>query len=133
MSLVFLISGLQHLLGSALMGAPCRSSGVLGFYCSFPLGILIEDCVQAVWTGRDQHTSGPKRRTLLWERGIGFVWVVVWFSLTVPWYLYPILRLGADEITLFPFDLVCGLGLFSLCGVVVVGGICLWVFAEASI
>lgn len=89
--------------------------------------------MQAVWAGRYQHTSGPKCRTLLWKRGVGFVWVMVWFSLTVPWYLYPILRLGADEITLFPLDLVCGLGLFSLCGVVVVGGICLWVFADASI
>lgn len=133
MFLVFLISGLQHLLDSVLMGAPYRSLGVLGFYCSFPLGILIEDCVQAVWARLFPNSLGPRRRTLLWKRGVGFVWVVVWFSLTAPGYMYPILRLGGDEITLFPIDLVCGLGMFSLCGVMVVGGACLWVFARASI
>ncbi|RHZ58543.1 hypothetical protein CDV55_101321 [Aspergillus turcosus] len=94
---VFLLSGVMHVVSDLFMGIPLSQSTSLLFFCSMPLGIIIEDAVQAAWS-RLTGSHPPKKISSVvidgcsvpcWHKLVGFIWVCSWLSLTTPVWLYP--------------------------------------------
>ncbi|RHZ54853.1 acetyltransferase spyB [Aspergillus thermomutatus] len=94
---VFLLSGVMHVMSDLFMGIPLSQSTSLFFFCSMPLGIMIEDAVQAAWSrltdsrppGRVSSVAIDGRSVPCWHKLVGFIWVCSWLSLTTPVWLYP--------------------------------------------
>jgi hypothetical protein len=123
LTLVFILSGILHLLNDTCLGVSASESGGLLFFLSFPLGIMIEDAVQWVWNWRSMRdaTSADDDRVPLWTRIIGFAWVMSWMSITAPWYSYPIQRLSSENMQLVPYSIVERLGKSAVVITLVVG------------
>lgn len=84
--LVFLISGLLHHPTDTVQGRPFRERASLDFFMMQPLGVMLEDAVQALT--RTWPIPGVVRKV------VGYAWVVFFLSLTTPQWMYSIARLG---------------------------------------
>ena len=99
--LAYLISGLVHHSSDLAMGIPRAEAGSLIFFLLQPLGIMVEDAMQAL----TRHV--PTSRSLGWVRPIvGYTWVVVFLSWSTPKWFYPQQRLGVDPADLLPFRII---------------------------
>jgi len=89
--LSFFISGVIHACGDLMVFRDFVTGGSFVFFMLQPLGIAIETVVIVVFRriGVQIH----------WRilRVVGFVWVLLWFSYTVPILLEPLLRVGFFE------------------------------------
>jgi hypothetical protein len=103
--LVFQLSGLIHIIGDIAAGVPVRESGVMQWFSIQALGFLLEDSVVATWY---KLTGVRVNERKLWQRVIGFVWVVGWMVWTMPVWTYPIARESKGE-GILPFSMVRGL------------------------
>lgn len=90
---------------------------------------MIEDGIQEVWrrlTGGDKgESTGPGKKVPLWQRLLGFSWVVAWLLITAPWYLYPTIRLPTDIKWMVPFSVAENVGMHVAQTLLVVGGLLL--------
>ena len=107
LTLHFFISGILHAAIDIASGIPWRSSGAVRFFCTQVLGIMLEEIAQAIYFsafGRFQLPSSPA----LWSRCLGYVWLVIFLSWSVPTWLYPMLyrtRSGMQD-SVLPFSLI---------------------------
>ena len=90
------------------------------FFLSFVLGFMIEDGVKAMWKSmypQAKESAGPPP---LWQRAIGFVWVMVWIGVVSTAYFVPMQR-PESQAVLVPFNVSEWIGLPALVGIVGVG------------
>jgi Membrane bound O-acyl transferase family len=105
-TLVFILSGLVHVLCFIAWGLSAREPGPMIFFTVFALGIMVEDGVQAIWR-RFSDASKVNGRVPLWQKIVGFIWVMCWICVALPWLIYPMLRLKPQ---VFPFSVVEKIG-----------------------
>ncbi|KAF9886720.1 hypothetical protein FE257_011097 [Aspergillus nanangensis] len=92
---VFLTSGFLHLTTDYMQGVSPSQSGAIRFFSGFTLAFMIEDGVQEIWRklGSPSNQKSASSRAIvnqvlpLWQRVVGFLWVMAWLSLTSPEYL----------------------------------------------
>ncbi|KAJ5664634.1 hypothetical protein N7462_011447 [Penicillium macrosclerotiorum] len=144
--LVFLISGITHVVSDHIQGVPLEKTGSMHFFLSFVLGYMIEDGVQYIW--KNSRSSGntngsananakssdaPEAVTPLWQKVVGFVWVLAWLAVTSTWFLEPIEQLP-KETTLVPlWNPTDYLDLKPLAVIAVAGGAIMGIAFEAEI
>ncbi|KAF2165963.1 hypothetical protein M409DRAFT_23691 [Zasmidium cellare ATCC 36951] len=78
--LTFSISYLFHL--AQIFNVTRRDMGEFAFFMSQPCAICVEDVV--IWAWRRMGLVGRDRG---WERVVGYVWVVAWFSYSLRMYV----------------------------------------------
>jgi hypothetical protein len=130
--LVFLFSGILHILGDTVKGIPLEESGALSFFLSFVFGYMIEDGVQALWkrTQGTQITAGPPP---LWQRSIGFCWVMGWLAVTSDLYFGPTMGRPERHMELVPFSALNLTGIPVLSSILLVGGAALKIIFKVEI
>ena len=80
------------------MGIPRAEAGSLMFFLLQPLGIMLEDGMQALT--RQIPSSSFLGRV---QRVVGYVWVMAFLAWSTPTWFYPQQRLGIDPANLLPF------------------------------
>ncbi|ETS78135.1 hypothetical protein PFICI_10197 [Pestalotiopsis fici W106-1] len=94
----FAISGLVHHSSDLAMGVASSDAGALKFFLLQPIGIMLEDGIQAL----ARHGSIPKFIRLM----VGYFWVLLFLSWSTPTWFYPQQRLGIRSEDLLPIH-VC--------------------------
>ncbi|KAJ5591859.1 uncharacterized protein N7459_002228 [Penicillium hispanicum] len=126
--IVFLLSGLVHVGLDVVEGIPLEYSGSMRFFLAAPLGIMIEDGVQALWKrmfGCKQQTKQEGDVLPAWKRVVGYVWAIGWLLVTSTWYLHPISQLPKEDLVLVPMSVVERVGLGSVGGAILISGVAL--------
>lgn len=105
--LTFLLSGMLHICGDFTAGISWSETGGLWFFYVQTLGIMLEDAVQAAYRAiRGSTAKGVRKGEMsLWQRCVGYLWVVVWMMWSVPPYSYPPARRSKGE-GILPFSLL---------------------------
>lgn len=102
---VFLVSGFIHLLIDIASGIPLHASGAMTFFVTHAFGIFLEDLVIATYRFLILSNLRPPS---LGERILGRLWVVAFFTWSIPVYFYPMLwrsNMGLEDSTI-PFSVV---------------------------
>ncbi|KAJ3546591.1 hypothetical protein NM208_g1929 [Fusarium decemcellulare] len=110
-AVVFVASGIFHVIVDSFSFHPPPKAPTLAFFASFSLAIMIEDSVQELCrrvTG--VNTQNGKQTIPLWHKLVGYLWVSVWLTVTSPWYLYHPTRLPTETKWLVPVSLVQFIG-----------------------
>ena len=110
------------------MGVPVGESNAVIFFSSFAFGIMIEDGVQEAWrrlSGESAEVQKLDRKTPLWQKVVGFIWVIFWLMMTSPWYLYSNTRLPKEVTWILPASIVEKVGMNMAVAALAVGGILL--------
>ncbi|KAG0131490.1 hypothetical protein HOY82DRAFT_485178 [Tuber indicum] len=97
LALSFIISGFFHALPLLVMPPFSWSSfpyGILAFYFSQPVGILLETLVSSVYTGK----------STMWTRMAGHIWVAVWLNYTAPWFWDDMFAAGMFDENFMPMS-----------------------------
>lgn len=104
---VFFLSSLFHVAEDAGEGMDWRNSGSLRYFCMQPIGIMLEDAVQAVYR-RHSRLEGKAPGHKSWTRIVGYVWFVAWMSWTTPAWIYPkaFMAKGGPEDRILPFSIL---------------------------
>lgn len=89
-TLVFMVSGVFHLLSDLPQLIPVSESGAMPFFCIQAFGIMLEDAVQAVL--RKFLGESNNRVVVPAKRLIGYSWVVAWLAWTSPIWIYPAMQ-----------------------------------------
>lgn len=79
-----------------------RSLGFLQFFMLQAAAITAEDAVQYVYA----RAFGPGNHPRLWQRWLGYVWVVCWFGFSLPYFLDIMLQMKSLEKPMLPFTVV---------------------------
>lgn len=101
--IVFLISGVMHLLIDIASGIDIRDSGALSFFMVQIVGIAIEDIYRKTKSQFCRFTTSRLRH---WERLVGYVWVLTFLTWSVPAYLFPILSRSGPTDSTIPFSII---------------------------
>ena len=88
--LMFLLSGILHMVIDVASGIPWQDSGAIRFFCTQPLGIILEESAQAVYGSSPMLQRLCKPR-MVWVRLLGYAWVLNFMVWTVPAYMYPLM------------------------------------------
>nr|APA36955.1 3-acetyltrichothecene 4-O-acetyltransferase [Fusarium praegraminearum] len=128
LSLVFLGSAIVHIpVDWFSLPPPSKPPALaLAFFSSFVVGIIIEDTIQALWrriTGaakQDGDDGVP-----LWHKLVGYIWVVFWFMMVSPWYLYHNSRLPAEDTWFVPVSFMDTIGVDTAKMLLLAGGVIL--------
>ncbi|KAF4830797.1 Acetyltransferase TRI7 [Colletotrichum tropicale] len=107
-ALVFMGSGLVHVMLDTFCWEPSLKAPTLAFFGSFAVAIMIEDGVQEVWR-RFAGVEDSKKVRLL-HKIVGYFWVSTWLTVTSPWYLYHAVRQPVDVKWLVPFSILGMMG-----------------------
>nr|A0A455LM26.1 RecName: Full=Acetyltransferase atnC; AltName: Full=Arthripenoid biosynthesis cluster protein C [Arthrinium sp.]AYO60876.1 O-acyl transferase AtnC [Arthrinium sp.] len=128
--LVFLLSGILHAVSANIMGLSAVESGSIPYFSSFALGMMLEDGVQAFY---NRLHADKERKTGIWKKVVGFIWVVFWMSLTSPWYMFPSRRKVAGEAAwVLPFNLTEVIGMPMMWGLLGTFGMLVkWAFGTS--
>lgn len=86
--LIFGLSGVLHSIAGISSKMPLTEYGVLRFFCTQTLGIIIEDGFQALFN-RFGGMNSTGRPTSTLTRCVGYSWVYVFLIWTTPSWLYP--------------------------------------------
>ncbi|KAL2834696.1 membrane bound O-acyl transferase family-domain-containing protein [Aspergillus pseudoustus] len=121
--LAFFLSGVVHEFATATIGMPYSEAGSLTFFSLFVVGIMIEDGVQAVYSW--MSNGGPPQPTPLWIKIIGYIWVILWFTLTTPGFTYDLIHTFANSPKLLPHRVTESLGTATAGSLLLVGGLAL--------
>jgi hypothetical protein len=100
--IVFALSGTMHICGELTAGIPLSESGVVQFFITQVLGLLMEDFVSGLWSWTMGRNGG---KIQWWKKAVGFVWVAVWLAWSMPVWTYPASRRSQGEGVL-PFSIV---------------------------
>lgn len=84
--MVFLLSGLFHLMTDVWAGISVGESGAVQFFCSFAPAIMLEDGIQALYR-RVALTEGRSTEPQLWARLLGFTWTIAFLTLMTPTWI----------------------------------------------
>jgi len=109
----FAISCLYH--EFQIFNVTRRDVGEYAFFMSQPLAIVAEDCIQWIWikcSGQFQNNVRDRLGTM-----IGYIWVFLWFSYSLPTYIKGIRDANIISDALldtYPFDIGSSLGLALL-------------------
>lgn len=119
---VFFCSGGLHLVLDIVQGIPAQESGAMLFFVTAPLGLMIEDCVKALWRSfLKSNKSSQKIPKPLWQRALGLMWSMAWLGVTSTGFFYPQVVRPQNQ-ALVPFSVAGQIGLPIQAGVVLVGG-----------
>lgn len=130
--IVFLLSGILHVLTDHVQNIPYEYSGAIIGFPITAFGIMFEDGVQELWkrfspatakAGSKEGEEDSDSVTPLWQRIVGYVWTFVWLGVVSTWYLYPIFELPGELTLLVPVSLTERVGVQSLGGVVLGAGL----------
>lgn len=131
--LVFFLSGAFHavleLLDARGLG-PVVAVQTLSYYVICGMGILVEDAAQSLW--RLVTGAGPRSKDEplpLWHKVVGYLWVMVFFTAVGPIFAYPIIRMPNDRKMFSPVSAADHVGVQVVQGLLVAGGIGLFVGA----
>lgn len=133
---VFLLSGILHLLINIGQCIPLHYSTAMQYFLSFVLGIMLEDGVQALYSNiRPSAAASEKRDTAspLWRKAVGFVWVIVWMGVTSTNYFHPMQEAAGDGFVMVPFNLAEYVGFQTMMWIAGVGGIILGFVFEVEV
>ena len=86
--LIFGLSGILHNVAGISSGMPLNESGVLQFFCTQTLGIIVEDGIQAFFNSSRGKTAIQTPPSTL-TRCIGYAWVIGFLIWSTPAWLYP--------------------------------------------
>ena|SRR5579871_5939294 len=81
--LVFIISGVMHLVGSKVAVPTSNGGNIFWFYCLNGLGIIFEDIVRIMYSyliGNKVESSSSRRL----GRAIGYIWTFLFISWSIP-------------------------------------------------
>lgn len=81
----FSSSGVMHLLDDLASGVTLQDSGAMSFFLVQVLGLIVEDVVIRA------YRSSTARITRTAERSLGFLWVSIFLTWSVPAYMYPMM------------------------------------------
>ncbi|KAG0154911.1 hypothetical protein PDIDSM_484 [Penicillium digitatum] len=119
---VFFCSGGLHLILDIVQGIPAQESGAMLFFVTAPLGLIVEDCIKALWKHFSKaHGPGQITTKPLWQRALGLAWSIAWLGVTSTGFFYPQVVRPQNQ-ALVPFSLAGQIGLLIQAGVVLVGG-----------
>jgi hypothetical protein len=96
----FALSGIMHICADGGGGVPASRSGALQFFCVQVLGIVLEDCVQAIWgkiPGSQSNAGG------LFARVMGYFWVAAFVIWSSPVWIYPVILGFREEDAMLSF------------------------------
>ncbi|KAJ5559702.1 hypothetical protein N7513_002101 [Penicillium frequentans] len=129
--LVFLGSGALHLTTDIVLGIPFQSSGAVVFFTSFVLGYMIEDGVQALC----ERMKGPGAQTgSKYKRIVGYLWVALWLGISSTAYRFPgSQRIPPHELRTVPVSISDRIGILSVAGFTIIGGLALLFRLKAEI
>lgn len=101
MIIVFFVCGIFHALPLRVMLSEEHRLplGTVFFFSSQAAGIFIEEAVIGVY-GRVWGNV----ETVSWHRWVGFAWVAVWFSWTLPFFLDNMFASGLMDSSTMPFS-----------------------------
>ncbi|KHO00256.1 TRI7-like toxin biosynthesis protein [Metarhizium album ARSEF 1941] len=110
--LVFLLSGLLHVVVDSVQGVPPSQSKAMVFFPLFTVGFMVEDGIQEAWKrlGAPKQARQPDLGTPLWQRVLGFVWVITWMSLTSRQYLFASRQMSEHGREFVPISVVRFIG-----------------------
>jgi hypothetical protein len=121
--IAFTSSGIMHLVADVAAGVSLHDSGAMRFFMTQALGLMLEDCAVRLY----YHAPSSMRLSSHLARLLGFVWVSVFLTWSVPAYLYPMMwraNQGLQDSTI-PFSFfgteaepIKAIGLLSLVGVI---------------
>lgn len=106
---VFFLSALFHVAEDAGEGMNWRDSGSFRYFCMQPIGIMLEDAVQAIYRRRrPSRAEGKAQGHQRWTKIVSYVWFVAWMTWTTPAWIYPkaLLAKGGPEDRLLPFSIL---------------------------
>lgn len=86
--LVFIISGVMHVIGVRMIGPTCQGGPVFRYYCLMALGIVFEDLVRQLYLHSVVGNMGTATSRLL-GRAVGYLWTFLFMSWTLPKLFFP--------------------------------------------
>ena len=99
---------------------------------AFVFGIMFEDGVQEIWgrfVARDAASNYEPGAPAMWQKIVGFLWVVTWLAVTSTWYFTPMIQLTGPDVTMVPFNLSGGIVLPASGTILLFSGAALsWIF-----
>ena len=134
-TLVFLCSGILHVISDKMQGVPFEKSGSMTFFLGCALGIMIEDGAQkafSVLTGTS-YSPGSDATPRLWKRIIGYIWVIAWLCLISPSHLMPLTDLPKENRWFVPISFVEHMGVEAAMKALLAGAVILVLHFEVSI
>ncbi|TVY80984.1 Acetyltransferase ataH [Lachnellula suecica] len=103
---IFSCSGLMHVLVDIASGIPLHEFGAMSFFMVQIVGIMVEDAAINIY--QRLATSNERHASLKW-RILGYIWVLVFLTWSVPSYLFPILIRSGQEESIIPFSIISNL------------------------
>ncbi|KAF2009043.1 hypothetical protein BU24DRAFT_474509 [Aaosphaeria arxii CBS 175.79] len=98
--ITFALSGAMHTCGELAAGITPAESGTIQFFTTQALGIVIEDIFSWAWK-RFNGNSEPR----WYQKVMGFAWVVLWFTWSMPVWTYPASKRSQGE-SILPFSII---------------------------
>jgi hypothetical protein len=83
----FASSGVMHLLIDLSSGISFRDSGAMKAFIAQALGLIIEEIVMSIYQRLPRHARFAEN----WEKALGFTWVALFLTWSVPAYIYPMM------------------------------------------
>jgi hypothetical protein len=85
--IAFMSSGIMHLVDDLAAGVSFRDSGAIRFFMTQALGLILEDCAVRLY----YHAPSSMRLSSRLAKLLGFIWVSVFLTWSVPAYMYPMM------------------------------------------
>lgn len=135
---VFLCSSLYHVIVDLLQSVPSEHSGSIPFFMAFVPAIIIEDCVQWLWKklspdSQQSDSCSRASKPPVWQRALGFCWVMGWLAVSSTWYFTPMIQLTTKDIYMVPFSFCQKFGLFPIATFSVCSGVLLMYVFEIEL
>jgi hypothetical protein len=103
--LVFSISTVMHVAIDAKGGIGLDKTGAITCFLIQPVGIMLEDVVQAIFH-RIQGRKKSDQQLMLWTRMFGYIWVWGFLTMVAPLYNFPLMRYQDPSKNGVPFSVV---------------------------
>lgn len=91
-SVLFLLVAIIHIGGEYMATKRLMLGGTVKFFMLQPVAIVFEQVVVHLWAGRGVSPTKQKGHTTLpplWVRCVGYVWVALFYSWTLPFMMDP--------------------------------------------
>ena len=93
----FMVSGLMHSAGDAMVGIQHLWAS-LPFFLAQPVAITLETAVIGI------ARQAGYTRSNIWIRLVGYAWVFLWFSISVPWLINWAVSAGLGHCEILPIS-----------------------------
>ncbi|KAJ0412950.1 membrane bound O-acyl transferase family-domain-containing protein [Aspergillus carlsbadensis] len=134
---VFILSGAIHLASDYEAGVPVAESRAMVFFPSFVPLFMIEDGVQHLWRrvcSPAPRTDSSSSEIALWQRVLGYLWVIMCLSVISPQFLAVERRVFFEPLkaTRF-FDATRWVGAHTLVSAAILGGLFLHLVFDSEV